>query len=65
MKLIIDLISIKQLGMLDAVIFIIGFTITCTYILFKIFSKEESIEEDELDYYSRHKFPIKNKKTNG
>ena len=37
--------------MLDAVIFIIGFTITCTYILFKIFSKEESIEEDELDYY--------------
>jgi hypothetical protein len=59
MKLIIDLISIKQLGMLDAVIFTIGFIITCTYILFKVFSKEELIEEDELDYYSRHKFPIK------
>ena len=59
MKLIIDLISIKQLGMLDAVIFIMGFTITCIYILFKVFSKEEPIEEDELDYYSRHKFPIK------
>ena len=51
--------------MLDAVIFTIGFIITCTYILFKVFSKEEPIEEDELDYYSRHKFPIKNKKTNG
>ena len=45
--------------MLDAIIFIMGFAITCTYILFKVFSKEELIEEDELDYYSRHKFPIK------
>ena len=59
MKLIIDLISIKQLGVLDIIIFTIGFIITCTYILFRLFSREELIEEDELDYYSRHKFPIK------
>ena len=59
MKLIINLISIEQLGILDVIIFTIGFIITCTYILFKVFSKEEPIEENELDYYSRHNFPIK------
>ena len=59
MILIVDLISIEQLDILDSFIFIIGIIITFTFILFKIFSKEETAEENELDYYSRHNIPGK------
>ncbi len=59
MILIVDLISIEQLDILDSFIFIIGVIITFTFILFKIFSKEETDEENELDYYSRHNIPGK------
>ena len=62
MKLIIDTINIDNLKNLDIIIFIVGITITFTFILFKIFSKEETAEENELDYYSRHNFPINEKK---
>ena len=62
MKLIIDTINIEHLKNLDTIIFIVGITITFTFILFKIFSKEETAEENELDYYSRHNFPINEKK---
>ena len=62
MKLIIDTINIENLKNLDTIIFIVGITITFTFILFKIFSKEETSEENELDYYSRHNFPINEKK---
>ena len=62
MKLIIDTINIDNLKNLDTIIFIVGITITFTFILFKIFSKEETAEENELDYYSRHNFPINEKK---
>jgi hypothetical protein len=62
MKLIIDTINIENLKNLDTIIFIVGITITFTFILFKIFSKEEKAEENELDYYSRHNFPINEKK---
>ena len=62
MKLIIDTINIENLKNLDTIIFIVGITITFTFILFKIFSKEETTEENELDYYSRHNFPINEKK---
>ena len=62
MKLIIDTINIENLKNLDTIIFIVGITITFTFILFKIFSKEETAEENELDYYSRHNFPINEKK---
>ena len=62
MKLIIDTIYIENLKILDTIILLIGVTITLTFILFKIFSKEEIEEENELDYYSRHKFPTKEKK---
>ena len=56
MKLIIDTIYIENL---DTIIFVVGIILTFTFILFKIFSKEEVIEENKLDYYSRHNFPIK------
>ena len=62
MKLIIDTINIDNLKNLDTIIFIVGITITFTFILFKIFSKEETAEENELDYYSRHNFPINEEK---
>jgi hypothetical protein len=62
MKLIIDTINIENLKSLDTIIFLVGITITFTFILFKIFSKEEKAEENELDYYSRHNFPINEKK---
>ena len=62
MKLIIDTINIDNLKNLDTIIFIVGITITFTFILFKIFSKEETAEESELDYYSRHNFPINEEK---
>ena len=62
MKLIIDTINIENLKNLDTIIFIVGITITFTFILFKIFSKEETDEENELDYYSRHNFPINEEK---
>tara|TARA_B110001450_G_scaffold39148_1_gene34968 strand:+ start:391 stop:591 length:201 start_codon:yes stop_codon:yes gene_type:complete len=56
MKLIIDTIYIENL---DTIIFVVGIILTFIFILFKIFSKEEVIEENKLDYYSRHNFPIK------
>jgi hypothetical protein len=59
MKLIIDTIYIENLKNLDTIIFVIGITVTFTFIVFKIFSKEEVIEENKLDYYSRHNFPTK------
>jgi len=59
MRLIIDTINIENL---DTIIFLVGIIITFTFILFKIFSKEEIEEENELDYYSRHNFPINEKK---
>ena len=60
MKLIIDTIYIENLKNLDTIIFVIGITVTFTFIVFKIFSKEEEvIEENKLDYYSRHNFPTK------
>ena len=62
MKLIIDTINIGNLKNLDTIIFLVGIIITFTFILFKIFSKEETAEENELDYYSRHNFPINEKK---
>jgi hypothetical protein len=62
MKLIIDTINIENLKNLDTIIFLVGIIITFTFILFKIFSKEETSEENELDYYSRHNFPINEKK---
>ena len=62
MKLIIDTINIENLKNLDTIIFLVGIIITFTFILFKIFSKEETTEENELDYYSRHNFPINEKK---
>ena len=62
MKLIIDTINIENLKNLDTIIFSVGIIITFTFILFKIFSKEETTEENELDYYSRHNFPINEKK---
>jgi hypothetical protein len=62
MKLIIDTINIENLKNLDTIIFLVGIVITFTFILFKIFSKEETSEENELDYYSRHNFPINEKK---
>tara|TARA_B100001057_G_scaffold225261_1_gene225578 strand:+ start:449 stop:658 length:210 start_codon:yes stop_codon:yes gene_type:complete len=61
-KLIIDTINIENLKNLDTIIFSVGIIITFTFILFKIFSKEETAEENELDYYSRHNFPINEKK---
>ena len=64
MKLIIDTINIENLKNLDIIIFSVGIIITFTFILFKIFSKEEIAEENELDYYSRHNFPI-NEEKNG
>ena len=63
MKLIIDTINIDNLKNLDTIIFIVGITIKFTFILFKIFSKEETAEEKELDYYSRHNFKINEEKT--
>jgi hypothetical protein len=62
MKLIIDTINIENLKNLDTIIFLVGIVVTFTFILFKIFSKEETAEENELDYYSRHNFPINEKK---
>ena len=62
MKLIIDTIYVENLKNLDTIIFLVGIVITFTFILFKIFSKEETSEENELDYYSRHNFPINEKK---
>ena len=62
MKLIIDTINIENLKNLDTIIFSVGIIITFTFVLFKIFSKEETAEENELDYYSRHNFPINEKK---
>jgi len=62
MKLIIDTINIENLKNLDTIIFLVGIIITFTFILFKIFSREETAEENELDYYSRHNFPINEKK---
>ena len=62
MKLIIDTINIENLKNLDAIIFLVGIIITFTFILFKIFTKEETAQENELDYYSRHNFPINEKK---
>ena len=62
MKLIIDTINIENFKNLDTIIFLVGIIITFTFILFKIFSKEETTEENELDYYSRHNFPINEKK---
>ena len=59
MKLIIDTIYVENLKILDTIIFVVGVTVTFIFILFKIFSKEEVIEEKKLDYYSRHNFPIK------
>jgi len=60
MKLIIDLIDIDTTGIMDSVIFIVGFFVTITFVLFKMFSKEEK-EAEPQDYYSRHHLPLKNK----
>jgi hypothetical protein len=62
LKLIIYTINIENLKNLDTIIFLVGIVVTFTFILFKIFSKEETAEENELDYYSRHNFPINEKK---
>ena len=47
MKLIIDTINIENLKNLDTIIFLVGIIITFTFILFKIFSKEE-IEKSKV-----------------
>ena len=60
MKLIIDLINIDAIGIMDSVIFVVGFFVTVTFVLFKMFSKEEK-EVEPQDYYSRHHLPLKNK----
>ena len=62
MNLIIDTINIENLKNLDTIIFLVGIAITFTFILFKIFGKEETTEENELDYYSRHNFPVNEEK---
>ena len=46
---------------MDSVIFVVGFFITVTFVLFKVFSKETPEKPEEIDYYSRHHLPIKNK----
>ena len=61
MKLIIDLVNIDSAQIMDSVIFVVGFFITATFVLFKIFSKETPEKPEEMDYYSRHHLPIKNK----
>lgn len=61
MKLIIDLIDMDTTGIMDSVIFVVGFFVTVTFVLFKMFSKEEK-EVEPQDYYSRHHLPLKNKK---
>ena len=61
MKLIIDLIDVDAAGIMDSVIFVVGFFVTVTFVLFKMFSKEEK-EVEPQDYYSRHHLPLKNKK---
>ncbi len=60
MKLIIDLIDIDATEIMDSVIFVVGFFVTVTFVLFKMFSKEEK-EVESQDYYSRHHLPLKNK----
>lgn len=61
MNLIIDVINIENADKIDLIIFGAGLFITCTFILFKIFSKEK-VNEEEQEYYSRHNLPSKNKK---
>jgi hypothetical protein len=64
MKLIIDTIYVENLKNLDTIIFVVGITVTFAFIVFKIFSKEEVIEEKKIDYYSRHNSPIKEQNSN-
>ncbi len=46
---------------MNSVIFIVGFFITITFVLFKMFSKVEEVEPKNQDYYSRHGLPVKEK----
>lgn len=59
--LIIDTINLDSLKLMDSVIFAVGFFITITFFLFKVFSKVEKEEPKKLDYYSRHHLPHKEK----
>jgi hypothetical protein len=59
--LIIDTINIDSAQLMNSVIFIVGFFITITFVLFKMFSKVEEAEPKNQDYYSRHGLPIKEK----
>ena len=59
MYLIVDVINIK-LEAIDSVIFGVGFFVTCTFALFKIFSKKE-VEQEDKGYYSRNNLPIREK----
>tara|TARA_B100001287_G_C22289012_1_gene347406 strand:+ start:136 stop:339 length:204 start_codon:yes stop_codon:yes gene_type:complete len=59
--LIIDTINIDSAEIMNSVIFIVGFFITITFVLFKMFSKVEEIEPKNQDYYSRHGLPVKEK----
>ena len=59
--LIIDTINLDSLKLMDSVIFAVGFFITITFFLFKLFSKVEEAEPKNQDYYSRHGLPVKEK----
>ena len=61
MVLIIQVIDLDIFDKLESLIFLVGFLITSSYILLFRFSKQEE-EEQEKHYYSRHNFPIKEKK---
>ena len=56
--LIIDTINLDSLKLMDNIIFAVGFFITITFFLFKMFSKVE-VEEKEQHYYGRHNMPLK------
>ena len=46
---------------MNSVIFAVGFFISITFFLFKMFSKVEEEEPRNQDYYSRHGLPVKEK----
>ena len=61
MVLIVQVIDLDIFDKLESLIFLVGFLITSSYILFFRFSKQEE-EEQEKHYYSRHNFPLKEEK---
>ena len=59
--LIIENINMDSSEIMDSVIFIVGFFITVTFFLFKIFSKVDEPEPKNQYYYSRHGLPVREK----